>query len=173
MSQNSSKLPDSFFEIGFKIHSYGMVFSHIFILYEEYWMKLVQLSRLRLLVAVFSASIYRRFSECCLNTVYTVQFFPLVSADNSEYREKLSLSRYIFETGFHSMWNMGHSSTWSCLFYSQHLHTSLSFYMDDLSALCKDVRRKNRNGARAYRPTFSIWFASYTELPSNTYRKKL
>ncbi len=39
------------------------------------------------------------------------------------------------------------SSIWSWLFYSQHLHTSLWFYVDKLSVLRRNVRRKNHNGA--------------------------
>ncbi len=41
----------------------------------------------------------------------------------------------------------GHSSTWSCLFYSQHLHASLQFYVNKMSVFRKDTRRKNRSGA--------------------------
>ncbi len=45
-----------------------------------------------------------------------------------------------------------HSPTWSCLFYSQHLHTSLLFYVDKLSTLCKNRWRKHRSGVSGHSP---------------------
>ncbi len=39
------------------------------------------------------------------------------------------------------------------LFYSQHLRTSQWFYVDKLSVLRKDVRRKNCNGTHEHSPT--------------------
>ncbi len=111
--------------------------------------------RLGLQGAIFSASFcrqfhskHRRFSAQCTrhdflhssllmiwrrwqNRVYQDPFFRLNSVPTCEC-----------------------SSIWSCLLHSQHLHTSLRFYMDKLSILHKDVPRKNRSRAYGQSPIY-------------------
>ncbi len=110
--------------------------------------------RLGLCVAIFFVNflwmILQRMTFFC--TVYTLRFFPLISTDDSEWSGvgggiKLIKIHYLGWIPFLHV-EHGCSSTWSWLFYSQYLRTSLWFYLDKLSILLKNVRRKICSGAQ-------------------------
>ncbi len=64
------------------------------------------------------------------------------------------------------------SSIWSWLLYSQYLRTSLRFYMDKLSILHKNVRRKNRSGAHGRSPICFNAIYSSAESSADTCGKR-
>ncbi len=119
------------------------------------------LVRLGLHVPIFSTSICGQFCrDCCFFfALWSGATFLLVSADNSKRGEIELIKIHFWDVipFLHAKW--GHSSTWSRMFYSQHLRTSLRFYVDKLSAVCKDVCRKNLSIAHGHRPTcFNFFF---------------
>ncbi len=124
-------------------------------------------------------------ASCC-------NFFPQVSANDSAVNDYIFfwhrvhvaiLSTYLcWRDFFYSFihfrdWipficaECGHSSICSCTFYSYHLYTSLRFYLDKLSTLNKDVRKKLQWITRIWAHSFQLRSGSFVELSINTFRK--
>ncbi len=67
----------------------------------------------------------------------------------------------------------GCSCIWSWLFYSQHLHMLLWFYMDKLSVLLKNVWRKNCSEAHGRTPIYFNMICFFCGIIHRYLRKKI